>query len=139
MALYAETLLIIIAFTVLSIPIASAFLTAVSAIMGQGDGLITVFFRIDTGSAYGITYSLFILTWFQMFVISRKRYSKLAFWSIIISMCIMFILPLAIADYIEETAARIIAIVVATAIAAVCFVWGYRLMKNFEMDTKEDD
>ena len=140
MAVYAETLFVIVVFIALSIPTASAFFTAASAIMGQDDGLIAVFLRKDIIASHGaLAYSLFMVTWFCMFAISRKRYSNLTFWSIIIGMCIMFLLPLAIADYIEETAARITAIVVAAAMAVVCFVWGYRLLKNFEMDTKEND
>lgn len=133
MAVYAETLFVIVVFIALAIPTASA-------IMGQDNGLITVFLRKDIIASHGaLAYSLFMVTWFCMFAISRKRYSNLTFWGIIIGMCIMFLLPLAIADYIEETAARIIAIVVAVAMAVVCFVWGYRLLKNFEMDTKEND
>lgn len=139
-AVYAETLFVIVVFIALAILTASAFFTAASAIMGQDNGLITVFLRKDIIASHGaLAYSLFMVTWFCMFAISRKRYSKLTFWGIIIGMCIMFLLPLAIADYIEETAARIIAIVVAVAMAVVCFVWGYRLLKNFEMDTKEND
>lgn len=142
LAVFFGSLCAAIVFLLVSGLFGSAIFSLISVAGSGADGGVRTLFvgNADCGYLMFAVYMPFFM-WMKLFAIAKRRYGGRLVWSVLAALAAGILVPVILgsAGILDKKVATVIFMVMYAVAAVMSLVWGYRLLKIYESDSRDNE